>query len=284
MKNQATALGSWHGARLAGIAAALTFAMTMVPAATAAPGGEKGAPESAPNGGPGPQGNPGSDRAQERRARPKAQKTKPHPAKPKSPRAKPRPKAKPKPHPGRGHGRAKHQPETTAPPADQKGADNGKKAGKTTICHSTGSATNPYVEITISDNALKAHARHHDGRDIIPAPDGGCPAGSTEPGTTEATETESGTTEPGTTEPAATNSAERSDGQVLGAHAENPAAAGDEAPESAVAAEQAAATPDEEADGGSLPFTGLTLGALTILALLALAGGIAARRAAVRDA
>ena len=50
------------------------------------------------------------------------------------------------------------------------------KAGKTTICHSTGSAKNPYVTITISDNALPAHRRHHDGRDIIPAPAGGCPA------------------------------------------------------------------------------------------------------------
>ncbi len=49
-------------------------------------------------------------------------------------------------------------------------ANSHAKAGKTTICHSTGSSTNPYVEITISDNALKAHARHHDGRDIIPAP------------------------------------------------------------------------------------------------------------------
>jgi hypothetical protein len=50
------------------------------------------------------------------------------------------------------------------------------KAGKTTICHATGSSTNPYVTITISNNALPAHARHQDGRDIIPAPAGGCPA------------------------------------------------------------------------------------------------------------
>jgi hypothetical protein len=47
--------------------------------------------------------------------------------------------------------------------------------GKTTICHATGSATNPYVEITISDNALPAHTTHQDGRDIVPAPAGGCP-------------------------------------------------------------------------------------------------------------
>jgi Ca2+-binding RTX toxin-like protein len=51
-------------------------------------------------------------------------------------------------------------------------ADNGNE--KVTICHATGSATNPYVEITISVNALPAHLRHQDGRDIIPAPVTGC--------------------------------------------------------------------------------------------------------------
>jgi len=49
------------------------------------------------------------------------------------------------------------------------------EADKTTICHATGSTTNPYVEITISNNALDAHRRHQDGRDIIPAPITGCP-------------------------------------------------------------------------------------------------------------
>lgn len=43
---------------------------------------------------------------------------------------------------------------------------------KTTICHKTGSAKNPYVEITVSNNALPAHQKHGD---IIPAPPGGCP-------------------------------------------------------------------------------------------------------------
>ena len=65
----------------------------------------------------------------------------------------------------------KPKPEHGAPAANTHA-----KAGKTTICHSTGSAKNPYVTITISDNALPAHRRHHDGRDIIPAPAGGCPA------------------------------------------------------------------------------------------------------------
>ena len=40
---------------------------------------------------------------------------------------------------------------------------------KVTIRHATGSATNPYVQITISVNAVKAHRAHHNGEDIIPA-------------------------------------------------------------------------------------------------------------------
>jgi hypothetical protein len=55
------------------------------------------------------------------------------------------------------------------------GNSDGNNDGKVTICHATGSATNPYVEITISVNAVAAHERHQDGRDIIPAPAGGCP-------------------------------------------------------------------------------------------------------------
>ena len=45
--------------------------------------------------------------------------------------------------------------------------------GKITICHATGSTTNPYVEITVSINGLNGHDKHKD--DIIPAPAGGCP-------------------------------------------------------------------------------------------------------------
>jgi hypothetical protein len=47
-------------------------------------------------------------------------------------------------------------------------------SGKETICHATGSATNPYVEITISVDAIPAHENHQYGNDIIPAPPGGC--------------------------------------------------------------------------------------------------------------
>lgn len=54
------------------------------------------------------------------------------------------------------------------------GGDDGKKE-KVTICHATGSAKNPYVTISVSENALAAHAEHQDARDIIPAPAAGCP-------------------------------------------------------------------------------------------------------------
>ncbi|MBP1701806.1 MAG: hypothetical protein H6Q38_913 [Chloroflexi bacterium] len=59
------------------------------------------------------------------------------------------------------------------PPAS---ALNGQKDqnGKITLCHATGSATNPYVEITVSvAGATHGHAKHLG--DIIPAPADGCP-------------------------------------------------------------------------------------------------------------
>ena len=46
--------------------------------------------------------------------------------------------------------------------------------GKVTLCHATGSATNPYVEITVSmQGAANGHEKH--AGDIIPAPADGCP-------------------------------------------------------------------------------------------------------------
>ena len=50
---------------------------------------------------------------------------------------------------------------------------------KVSICHATGSESNPYVSITVSENAVNGnggHASHHG--DLIPAPSGGCPGGS----------------------------------------------------------------------------------------------------------
>ena len=62
-------------------------------------------------------------------------------------------------------------------PNDENNDHGNKDDGKTTICHATGSETNPYVQITVSNNALAAHSRHQGGRDIIPAPEDGCPPG-----------------------------------------------------------------------------------------------------------
>ena len=46
--------------------------------------------------------------------------------------------------------------------------------GKITICHATGSQTNPYNEITVSVDGLNGHGTHEG--DIIPAPEAGCPS------------------------------------------------------------------------------------------------------------
>jgi hypothetical protein len=47
------------------------------------------------------------------------------------------------------------------------------RPGKATICHATGSATNPFVQITVSENAVRdgrGHNRdgHQAGADVIP--------------------------------------------------------------------------------------------------------------------
>jgi hypothetical protein len=59
------------------------------------------------------------------------------------------------------------------------GGDGGDGGDKVSICHATGSETNPYVEISISENALSGDRGHasHEG-DIIPAPAAGCPGSS----------------------------------------------------------------------------------------------------------
>jgi ABC-type sugar transport system substrate-binding protein len=47
-------------------------------------------------------------------------------------------------------------------------------ADKVTICHATGSESNPYVQITVAAAAADAHLRHQHGEDVIGSDDGSC--------------------------------------------------------------------------------------------------------------
>lgn len=49
---------------------------------------------------------------------------------------------------------------------------------KVSICHATGSESNPFVSITVSKNALNGNGHASHSGDLIPAPAGGCPGGA----------------------------------------------------------------------------------------------------------
>ena len=55
-----------------------------------------------------------------------------------------------------------------------KDQDKASQADKILICHKTGSAKKPYVQISVSGNAAQDGHTNHAG-DLIPAPKGGCP-------------------------------------------------------------------------------------------------------------
>jgi|SRR5918999_5547697 hypothetical protein len=62
--------------------------------------------------------------------------------------------------------------------AEKDEGENQNEGRKVTICHRTASDRNPYVRIRVSQSAVKAHREHppkHGRRDIIPAPQSGCP-------------------------------------------------------------------------------------------------------------
>jgi hypothetical protein len=136
-----------------------------------------------------------------------------------------------------------------AAPGEGNDGNPSKPPGKTTICHHTNSDTNPYVEITVSDSALKAHAKHGD---IVPAPAGGCE---------DAGEGLAGAGSGGT------GSAE-GDGAGTASATASGGAAG--------AAEDLG---DPLNGGRSLPFTGIALRGLLVVGLTLLGLGLAARLA-----
>ena len=171
-------------------------------------------------------------------------------------------------------------------------------SGKTTICHATGSATNPYVTITISNNAIPAHKRHQDGRDIIPAPAEGCPAAASA-GQSQSESSGQRTATPGTTAPAAAAPV------VVAPVAANQTAPSTAAPQSGVEGETAgggttasrgttapAVAGNEgtttshvlgtNSSGSSLPFTGSDVVLVVIAALGLLLAGFALRRSLTR--
>ena len=78
-------------------------------------------------------------------------------------------------------------PEPQASPEGRDGDRARPEPAKVTLCHATGSATNPYVVITISENGLHGHDGHEG--DIVPAPAGGCPAPAAAPPSTTTTTT-----------------------------------------------------------------------------------------------
>ena len=267
MTQLGTASGDWHGARLARIALVTAIGLGVAPTAAAAP-----------NGPPGPQGNPGSERAQEVRSQKQPERGSARSQAAPGRRAHGAPAGSEGRKMGASKGRKVRRrgapKPTEARQAPSRTAPAQAKAGKTTICHSTGSATNPYVTITVSNNALKAHGRHHDGRDIIPAPEGGCETAAPAADTAVA-----GVNARRRAQRRADRAGEESPSRrvppsaVLGARASSPSAEG---------ASRPLAEEEREEDAGSLPFTGLALVGVLATALLMLAGGTAFRRYAGR--
>src|SRR3954452_5993764 len=152
-------------------------------------------------------------------------------------------------------------------------------AGKMTICHATHSSTNPYVEITVSNNAIPAHDRHQDDEDMIPAPPGGCPGGAS--GANPPSGIVSGNVQLAGMPEAPLGDAPASG--VLGVSNEGGTSpVGDRG--GGLGTEQGGvegATQVASTSGGSLPFTGLAVGLLLALGALLAATGFVVRRRAV---
>lgn len=298
--------------KVSGAVAALVTALALT-------GGAYGDTGKSPNGEPGPAGNPNQPAAQPQANGPQG------PAGNEAQGNSAAPQAKGKSQESHGksgashgksgasHGKSQSHPtQSHANPnvgTPRKGGREDRPAGKITICHATKSHTNPYVEITISVNGLHGHGpaedpHHHDGswKDIIPAPEGGCPTTVGEQQTSPSTtEQQSSTTttlsndvakfvapapEVAATAPAPEAAPQQA---VLGVRAEGTAPAGDEsnpgaskvlgATASGNTAPKAALAVRADDESGKLPFTGFELAIVLLAAAAALLGGFALRRA-----
>jgi hypothetical protein len=156
-------------------------------------------------------------------------------------------------------------PNTAAPPRAARPRP--ARKGKVSICHATGSETNPYVLVTVSVNATtgNGHGRHEGDR---PAVDGRCPAAA--PGGPE------GPGDPGPPPGHGEESVPPEDG---GASSNSPIDGGSGV---LVAQPTTPAAGVVGSDGGELPFTGLPLALLAILGAAACTIGLLLRRAGRR--
>jgi hypothetical protein len=100
--------------------------------------------------------------------------------------------AKPPPghgNPGKGNGGASVAA-TTGTSTTTTSSKPGKSGAKVTLCHKTGSTTNPWVKIRVSAKAASQHRKHGD-VDLV---GGRCPAPKTKPGSTTTSTTSTTTT------------------------------------------------------------------------------------------
>jgi hypothetical protein len=274
-------------------ALARAAATTLAVAAAIPAGAFADKPAEQRNGPPGPAGNPNHGQAPANQGNGNAYgHAQQQPTPPRRPEGRPvrahgNPPARPQPAPAPAR---PARPQRTPQPqsqarAPQSNGNNGAAHQKTTLCHATGSDTNPYVEITISDRAVQAHSRHQDGEDLIPAPAGGCPGSAAATGDVPAAaelaapvaEAVTAVTEQRAEERAVRGTTQRrGESGVAGVTETSTPRAGADADEPANAV--AAAETTEAADDGSLPFTGLELVFVIMVGTALLLAGYALRR------
>ena len=80
---------------------------------------------------------------------------------------------------------------STSTSTDTTGTTTTSSDKKVTLCHKTGSKSNPWVKISVSKNAVKSHMNHGD---VAVSADGSCPKGAAPGGGGTTTDTTTGTT------------------------------------------------------------------------------------------